>query len=151
MKFDLETVTQDLFDEMLPLLRMHYAEVQPDKSLVLDPDLQAYLNMEAAGALRIFTLRDLDGLAGYAVFIVMGSLHYQASKTAACDVVFVRADRRGVGFSFLTWVHEKLAAEGIHHAYLHMKADHDHRALMTRLGYKLEEFNYRKDFGGDGG
>ena len=49
----------DCYEEAIPMLHTHYAEVATDKAIKpLDPDLEKYQSLEEAGMLRIFTARD---------------------------------------------------------------------------------------------
>ena len=52
------------------LIELHWEEIALNQDKIkLNPDWQAYHNLEAEGKLKIFTARDRDSLVGYFVVI----------------------------------------------------------------------------------
>jgi N-acetylglutamate synthase-like GNAT family acetyltransferase len=96
---------------------------------------------EKLGFLRIYTVRSAGALVGYEVFTVGLSLHYNTSFQAKMDTLFIHPDQRKglVGYRFLKWVEQQLAAEGVEIAYRHFKLLKDGRLnlkpLFERLGW----------------
>ena len=67
-------------DDAQPLLEAHWQEIALNKDIVpLDPDWDAYEQLEEEGKLFIFTARDGGQLAGYFVVIVAPHIHYKST------------------------------------------------------------------------
>lgn len=135
-----------LWSEIPPLLRAHYDEIASFRDIPLDPDVDLYGRLEDQGLLRCYTAREsIDGLIGYAVFLVSTNPHYRTSLQARCDVVFLIPDqRRGrLGLGLLRYAHAALTADGVQVISHHVK--HTHPALgaiLARLGFEPLETNY---------
>lgn len=136
----------ELWGEIPPLLREHYDEIASYPDIPLDPDVDFYCRLEDAGVLRCYTAREsLEGLIGYAVFLVGPNPHYRTSLQARCDVVFVTpGQRRGrVGLGLLTHAHASLIAEGVQVIAHHVKRAHPQLGeVLARLGFEPLETNY---------
>lgn len=142
MRYQLEPASPALFEELLPLLTLHKDEVMPS-TLPMDPDWDAYLGMEAAGALRIFTARTEFGvLAGYGTFIVRSHPHYKTYMHAVCDVFFLLKEFRGhfAGVGLLQFCHDHLQTEKV--TAIYFSAPESVEPMLLRLGYKALEKNY---------
>lgn len=145
IKYQREIFTQELFDESFPLLRAHYEEIAAHKDIALDPDIHQYLKIEAIGNLRAFTARDENGvLIGYAVFFVVPHMHYQQSKNAMQDIIYIDRERRGFGAKFILWCDAQLRNESVQVVSHHIKAKHNFGAMLERLGYTLVDLIYQK-------
>lgn len=142
-----------VWDEVQPLLQAHWREIAHYQDIPLDVDVQTYAQIEAAGVLRIFTVRVDGRLAGYNCFMVKAHPHYRCSLQANQDVLFLAPDFRGagVGIRFIDWCDGELAAEGVQVVYQHVKAAHNFGPLLERLGYELMDLIYarRLDHGHD--
>lgn len=136
----------ELWADIPPLLREHYDEIASYPDIPLDPDVDLYCRLEDAGVLRCYAAREsLEGLIGYAVFLVGPNPHYRTSLQARCDVVFLTpGQRRGrLGLGLLRHAHAALIAEGVQVITHHVK--HAHPALgaiLARLGFEPLETNY---------
>lgn len=138
----------DVIDEALPLLQRHWREVSHYIDIPLDIDRLGYTRLDAAGLLRIYTVRaGLGGkLIGYAAYVVGKNGHYQGSGLQAKqDVIYVEPDVRGafVGSKLVKFADEMLRAEGVQVVYQHVKLAH--RALgriLERAGYEKIEMIY---------
>lgn len=129
----------DLWEEMLPLLVAHKAEIAHYPDIVLDPDIPAYEMLDAQGAVRVFTARIGGTLVGYAVFFVRHNLHYRQSLQAVQDVLFVTlAHRHGrVGLQLIQYAEARLQAEGVQVVLQHVKASTPATIeLFLKLGYE---------------
>ena len=136
MKFAHEPVTVDLCEEMLPLLNLHYHEIAHYKDIPLDPNFPAYIELDKANALRVYTARDSDNrLTGYSIYFVRYNLHYSGSLQAIQDVLYIDPTQRGFGAKFIIWCDKQLAAEGVDVVYHHVKKAHDFSPLLKRMGY----------------
>lgn len=129
----------DLWGEILPLLQEHFAEISHYPDIPLDPEIDAYNEIEEKGALRCYTAR-LDGaLIGYAVFFLRNNLHYRSSYQAVQDVLFVRKEHRQgrVGLGLIRHTERELKSEGVQVCYQHIKVHTPHTIeLFKKLGYE---------------
>jgi len=132
--FARETLTTELVDELLPLLRAHYLEIAHYQDIELDPDWDAYAVVQQNNALRVFTARQDGKLVGYCAFFLRKNMHYRKSLQAVNDVIFISKDRRGFGSAFIDWCDEQLKAEGVQVVYHHIKFAHDWSPLLERKG-----------------
>jgi len=138
MKFQRE-LAQDVFEEMIPLLKKHWEEIAHFKDIPLNPDVELYYQMEDAGTLRVYTARTEEGkLVGYCVFFLRNNLHYRSSFQALQDVLFIDPDHRGMfGAKFILWCEGQLEYEGVQVVFQHIKvATQKTVELMKRLGYE---------------
>lgn len=136
----------DLWDEMRPLLELHWREVAHYQDIELEPDVDAYADVEAAGQMRLFTARDRGRLVGYAAFFVRPSHHYASSLQALQDVLYLHPDyRRGrAGATLIRVAETRLRAEGVQVVYHHAKRISQVGELLERLGYELVDEIYAK-------
>jgi hypothetical protein len=138
MKFQRESVLAVL-EEIKPLLLMHWDEVSFYRDIPLDPDYDAYIAMDEAGVLRVYTARDDDNkLIGYAVFFIRTNPHYKKTLSAVQDIIFIDQTRRGIfGAKFILWCEDRLREEGVVVVYHHIKvATPNTITLFKRLGYQ---------------
>lgn len=156
--FAREALDDALWDEALPLLQAHYAEVAHFKDIPLDPDRSVYAEAEHAGILRVFTARmplfsQRNGLKplqsaplmGYAVFFVRPNPHYCGSLQAVQDVIYVAPNMRGLAsWKFVRYCDDALAMEGVQAIYQHLKASKDWGKVLERMGYELVDQIYAR-------
>ena len=111
--FRTEPLTDALWDELMPLMAAHCAEVGPFRDLPFNPNKPAYERMWRAGALAIFTVRDGERLIGYAAFFVSPSLHHFPAIFAQADVLYVAPDERYnfIGLGLMRWVEVTLRVD----------------------------------------
>lgn len=148
VEFARESLTDALWAEAMPLLVAHKDEIAHYADIPLEPDVAMYAAVDAAGALRCFTARRHGALVGYCLFFVRPNPHYASSLQAVQDVLYLDPSRRGMtGYRFIRWCDEQLAAEGVQVVYHHLKAKHDHAALMHALGYEVVDYIYAKRLG----
>jgi hypothetical protein len=143
-----------IIDEGFELLNEHYEEIYTFEDIELKPDFEMYLQAEANGSLRVFTVRSEDkALQGYAVFFVSKNPHHKDSIQAVQDVVFIRKSHRGFGGSFLAWCDEQFKLEKIQAVYHHVNLDHNWGPMLEKMNYKPVEMIYvkRLDYGGTNG
>jgi hypothetical protein len=134
----------DVLNDIKPLLSQHYAEIAHYPDIELRVNFASYLRMEAAGGLRIFTIRVLGELMGYGIFTVSPSLHYSDSVQAHQDVLYLDpAYRKGrVGLRFIQFCDRQLQAEGVQVVYQHVKAAHNFGPMLERMNYELIDLIY---------
>lgn len=164
MIFAREPLTAALLDESSALTAQHWDEIAAHKDIPLDVDVESYLNAEASGLVRCYTVRadihrtravgggqwvhQVGELTGYAIFFVRTNMHYRTSLQATQDVLYLHPSVRGTGdgLKFLAWCDEQLQAEGVQVVYHHAKPGHPAlaAALISKLGYSLAESIYAR-------
>jgi hypothetical protein len=144
IKYAREAVTQELCDEIYPLLRKHYEEISHYKDIPLTPDFERYMTMDQNGSLRLFTARSDKLLIGYMIYFVMQNIHYRTSKQAALDIIFIDPAYRGNGAKFIFWGDNQLKEEDVQVVYHHLKKAHDYSPMLTRMGYELVDLLYAR-------
>lgn len=144
MKFALENAA-DVIDEIGPLIQEHYDEIARFKDIPLKPDFSSYKAMDAAGRLRVFTVRTPEHqLIGYGVFFIVPNPHYMSSIQANQDIIFIQKNHRGQGREFIAWCNEQLKSEGVQAVYHHVKAKHNFGPMLERMGFELVDLIYVK-------
>ena len=116
-----------------PLLLEHWRELATYGDVPLDPDFEAYRVLDAAGVLRIFTVRIASDLVGYAIYFVRsGHVHYRSTPWAVSDIVLVRREHRnlGVGNGLFEFIERSLAEEGVRVISTMAKLAHPELSLL---------------------
>lgn len=132
------------------LIELHWEEIALNKEIIkLNPDWDAYEELEAAGRLSIFTARAMGELVGYFVVIVGTNLHYKDHLFAANDILFLRKDyRKGFcGAKLITFAEKSLAEDGVSILTINTKIHQPFDRLLERLGFKNIERVYSKVLG----
>lgn len=145
--FRIESVSDALWDELLPLLDAHYREVAHFKDIPLAPIRHQYEKIEELGLLKIFTARTTNGtLIGYAAFFVTPHMHYGSSVWANMDVLFLEPSKRGRGIAeaLFEYAEGLLKTFGVQVVSQHMKAAHSYGRMLERRGYELMDLIYVK-------
>lgn len=134
--------------DAIPLLEKHWEEVALNKDKIkLNPDWDAYADLEDAGVLKIFTARDSDWkLIGYFVVFVKAHIHYKDHLFSYNDIIFVdQAYRKGFTSPRLMKFAEKcLKADGVEVMIVNTKMHKPFDSLLIWLGYKHIENLYSK-------
>lgn len=109
------------YDELWPLFERHKAEVAPFPDWTLNPNKKRYLEVELAGCLRLYTVRQLEQLIGYVVFIVGAHPHYIDQTVATADILYVVPEHRNgrIGKILCEYAREALVSEGFIDAIVH--------------------------------
>lgn len=145
LAFALERFTDALLAELTPLLERHWREIAHYLDIPLAVDAAVYHAADAAGALRIVTVREDGALIGYAAYFVRPHAHYATSVQAVQDVVYVDPRHRGgLGARLLRAADDVLRAEGVQVVHQHVKLAHNWGALLERMGYEAVETIYSK-------
>ena len=134
-------------DDAQPLLEAHWQEIALNKDIVpLDPDWDAYEQLEEDGKLFIFTARDDGQLAGYFVVIVAPHIHYKSTLFGNNDLIYLAPEYR-LGFTaakLLRFAEQCLRKDGVAVLMINTKDHKPFDALLTRGGYNLVERVYGK-------
>lgn len=134
--------------DAIPLLEKHWEEIALHKDKIkLNPDWEAYANLEDAGILKIFTARDTEGkLVGYFVVFVKAHIHYKDHLFAYNDIIFVDQEYRK-GFTsvrLMKFAEKCLKADGAEVMVVNTKRHKPFDSLLVWLGYKHIENLYSK-------
>jgi hypothetical protein len=144
-----ETLTDALWDELMPLLEAHWREIQHYPDIPLALDLDGYAAAQHAGCLRTYTARRDGALVGYACFVVRAGLHHRTSLQATQDALYLAPEARSAtGAAFIRWCDAQLQAEGVQVVYQHVTSARDFGPLLERLGYSQVERIYSKRLDG---
>ena len=135
---------QDIWDEILPILKEHYLEIAHYKDIRFEPDVAYYFSAEDNGKVHTFTAREDGELIGYAVFGVLYNIHYKSSKQAHQDIIYIKKEKRGFGRYFIEWCDEQLRGMGVQVVYHHIKASHNWGKVLEKMGYQMVDVLYTK-------
>jgi GNAT superfamily N-acetyltransferase len=135
-------------EEIKPLIIKHWEEIALNQDIIeLNPDWDAYGELDRSGLLRVFTVRNKEeSLVGYFVVIVSRSLHYKDHVFANNDIIFVLPEyRKGTtGIKLIDFAERELEAEGIRALNINTKDHQSFDAILQRRGYQMIERVYSK-------
>lgn len=143
-----ETMAQ-AWAEMEPLFVKHYKEIawHQDK-IPLAPDCAAYAELEAKGIWKLYTARREGELVGYACWFVSTYLHYNTTRCAQNDVIYVDPSYRGkTGMQLIRFSETELKKLGVQVLSLHIKECLNWGPLAQRVGFEHTEANWQKWIG----
>lgn len=130
-----------------PLLEKHWQEIAVNKEHIkLNPDWEAYADLEASGNLKIFTARDGSALVGYFVVFVRNHIHYKDHLFAHNDILFLSEPyRKGfTGIKLIKFAEECLKADGVSVLTVNTKTHKPFDGVLQRLGFNHVENIYSK-------
>ena len=147
LKIAVETLV-DVKEECGDLIAAHWVEIAVWPDIPLDTDWSGYENLEKAGMLVIYTVRnETNQLVGYAVFFMRKHLHYKGHSWAANDIIWVHPDYRDgkIGANLVQFWEQDLQARGIHVVHVNVKVAHPALGLVLRREkYKTVESGLEK-------
>lgn len=130
----------DTYEEARPLLYAHWLEVANNQADVpFDPDVQGYLNYEAAGILHVVTAREHGCLVGYHASLVKTHLHYNSTLVAFTDIYYLAPalrTRPRAGLRLFQETERTLRARGVRLIISTTKLHRDHSRLLAFVGYE---------------
>ncbi len=135
----------DLRDEGEKMFLEHWREANVDASLPLDPDWALYERMEELD-MEVCVVARADGrLVGYAVYLIVPTLHYR-HKAGVADVFYIEpAYRKGwVGIELFRVVERLLRERGVPVMETRVKTHLNVGTVMRYLGMSCTEHLYRK-------
>ena len=130
-----------------PLLEKHWQEIAVNKEHIkLNPDWEAYADLEASGNLKIFTARDGSALVGYFFVFVRNHIHYKDHLFAHNDILFLSEPyRKGfTGIKLIKFAEECLKADGVSVLTINTKTHKPFDGVLQRLGFNHVENIYSK-------
>lgn len=134
-------------EDCKPLLQNHWEEIAVNKSVIkMNPDWEAYHNLEDSGALKIFTVRSDGELIGYFVVILRKHIHYKDHIFAANDLLFLKQEyRKGLtGAKLMKFAEKCLKEDGVSVLVVNTKRHKPFDGLLEWLGYSHVENVYSK-------
>ena len=130
-----------------PILEQHYHEIAQFQDIPLSVDVPRYQQMEAAGALRLYTAWNGSHMVGYCAMVVQPNAHYSTSLQAGQDVLYLDPEfRRGrLGMRLIEFTEEELKSEGVQVIHQHSKISHPALGrLLDFLGYTRSDIFHSK-------
>lgn len=147
LRFQREALTPELIDEAMPLLQANMAETGTLRDAKPGIDVDAYVHLEQAGAIRFFTARDDAGrLCGYTAMFVRRHPHRVNDVEATQDTVYLHPDHRHglAGVRLIQHADDSLAAEGVRVVYRQSTVHRPLDVLLERMGYRQAETLYAR-------
>ena len=129
------------------LLEKHWEEIALNKHTIkLNPDWEAYHNLEDTGSLKIFTARDSGKLIGYFIVICRKHLHYVDHVFAFNDVLYLAQEYRKslTGANLMKFAENCLKEDGTSALVVNTKRHKPFDSLLEWLGYSHVENVYTK-------
>lgn len=144
------------------LILDHYKEIALNQDQIpLDPDWERYNQAEVSGNLLCCTVRDGETVKdspviGYSVFFLTWHIHYNTTRIATNDVLYLDKKYRngGTGIKLIKYSEEQLKVYGVDKVIWHIKFNKkdgdrkDFSPILERLGYEEEEKILTKFIGG---
>jgi len=139
--YNVETLTDNLIEEVTPILEAHRQELQ-SHPMKLNPQWDKYKLMEQLDSFMWLIARDESGaIVGYVAFIISPNLHYKDYIYAIEDVFYVVQDKRGtrIGINLVKKSEELLKERGVDIITHHAKLTNNFSPFLQRLGYNVTE------------
>ena len=151
IKYQQEFLSQ-VQSDIEPLINLHWKEIALNQdNIKLNPDWEAYANLESEGKLQIFTAREGDLLVGYFVVTLGYNIHYKDHLCASNDVIYMHKDyRKGfAGIRLIKFAEKVLREDGVSTLTINTKIHQPFDKVLERLKFKPIERVYSKYLKGD--
>lgn len=129
------------------LIQSHWQEIALHQDKIrLNPDWEAYADLEERGIFKLFTARDAGTLIGYFGAFCRPHIHYRDHVFAYNDVLFLKTEYRsgGVGAGLLRFAEACLRDDGVSVMIVNTKCHKPFDSLLLHLGYDHVENIYAK-------
>jgi GNAT superfamily N-acetyltransferase len=149
LKYQQEFLSQVELD-IQTLIELHWEEIALNQDKIkLNPDWNAYHNLETEGKLKIFTARDSDKLVGYFVVILGTNIHYKDHVFASNDIIYLHKDyRKGfAGVRLIKFAERCLREDNVSVLTINTKVHQPFDKLLDRLKFSKIERVYSKYLG----
>lgn len=150
IRYQIERVTQELIDEVEPLLISHWEEVEENKEAIpLKPDYSMYINLYNMGSYKFFSIRDDTKLIGYCGFFIFFHHHHSGNLFAQSDILYIKPEYRNQNIinPFLDFIEDELRYDGCSVVNLVMKAAYPFEGLCINRDMNKYEIIYSKRLG----
>tara|TARA_R110000737_G_scaffold4011_2_gene13235 strand:- start:6427 stop:6885 length:459 start_codon:yes stop_codon:yes gene_type:complete len=140
----------DVKDDCKYLIELHWEEIALNQDRVkLNPDWEAYEDLEAQGKLKVFTARENGILVGYFVVILGNNIHYKDHVFASNDIIYLHQDyRKGfAGIRLIKFAEKCLKEDGVSVLLINTKIHRPFDKVLERLKFKPIERVYSKYLG----
>lgn len=148
-EIQLESLTQALFDEIVPLGRKCWAENTiakadtcawyGERDFEITPDLEQYEALHRAGILVIITLREASRLVGYVTGVCHRALHHRAVISAQNDSFYVEPDFRAYSPLLVEAYEKEMVRRGAQALNWLVHTEGPVYALLKARGYVADE------------
>lgn len=139
-----------VYIEIQELIKEHWQEIAVNKSKIkLNPDWDAYEELEKNNRLKIFTAREDGKLVGYFVVITGVNIHYKDHMFAQNDVLYLSKEHRKgfTGIKLIKFAERCLKEDGISVLNINTKAHKPFDKLLDYMRYNMVERVYQKYIG----
>jgi hypothetical protein len=137
-----------VYDEMYPLLEMHYDELSQHKEhgFPLKPQANSYRARDASGQLLMCIARENGAMIGYFVGVISSALHYETCLSCSPDIFYIVPEKRkgGAALDMFTFVEKELRRRGVKMWTVGSKIKHDVTKLFEYLDFSPFEIIYAK-------
>lgn len=141
----------DVVEEVTPHLLKHWEELAQNKEAIpLEPDYEAYSNLEKSGRLLVCTCRDNGRIVGYACYFVLPRHPHYNAPWAIADIFWLAPEYRrlNIGTGLFGEVEQALRERGVLVMHTTFKVEHPAAGfLLYKLGHTLIEHGYAKFLG----
>lgn len=137
----------DCLEELKPLFELHFDRVASGKEYAhLNPNYQAYLEVERQGLLLTIILRSDERAVGYWIAFLIPSLHYQDCLTATCDVWAISPDYVGTiaPLILMRSVEKEYRSRKVMRSFVAEKIEYPSERILKLFNYKPIEKTYEK-------
>lgn len=114
--------------------------------MAFEPDYDRYVSVYRTGGLAFFTVRKLNIPVGYAGFFLDRHIYQKDIVSATQTLTYVAGPHRGISLAFLRFCDKELEGLGVNSIWRHSTSKRDIGKIFARMGYKLIQTAYRKDF-----
>jgi len=124
ISINIETLTPELFEELLPMgqkLWDECSEIKKDtcsfhgeRGLKIQPNKVVYLGLQSSGSLSVYVLRDSQGVAvGFSFSIFYNSLHHKVVPCANVDLFYIEPKYRSSIKRLIRMMEEEFRTRGV--------------------------------------
>jgi len=145
-----EEKISDIWEELYPLLELHWNELEdPSIEEHPAPKLDSYDQLEVKGLFSICTARHLKKLVGYCGFYLYPHMHYPSKIYAMNDVLLLLPEYRKTtaGVKLMKFSEQVVRERGAICVLWSVREWRDFSPILTRMGYHKQETVYMKNFG----
>lgn len=147
IRYNKECLSECL-EELKPLLEDNSKEINK-YNYDLNPNYEAYWQLESLGMLHLLIAREEGVIVGYCIIIINPHLHFQHKQYATVDVLYVSPSKRGgfVAYKLLRLTEEMVKDLGGDVLVLAVSDKKPFHRLCKKLNFSKLETLYTKFIG----